>query len=108
MQRYELVRGDVTTRYWVGGRTTGPVVVFLHGATLVDRAWDTQVEAWGPTTAWRSDLRGTATSDRPWIPESADAVVAPLDESIPAPVSSPESWAASPLGRSPPPARGAA
>ena len=35
-----------TTRYWTGG-TTGPTVVFLHGATLDHRAWAPQAEALG-------------------------------------------------------------
>jgi 3-oxoadipate enol-lactonase len=84
MQRYELVRGDVTTRYWVGGRTTGPVVVFLHGATLDHRAWDTQVEALG--AHYRlvvPDLRGHGESTAPGpftFAAAVDDVVGLLDE----------------------------
>ena len=42
MQRHELVRPDGPVRYWVGGRDDGPVLVFLHGATLDHRSWDAQ------------------------------------------------------------------
>jgi 3-oxoadipate enol-lactonase len=42
MQRHELVRPDGPVRYWVGGPDDGPVLVFLHGATLDHRSWDAQ------------------------------------------------------------------
>ena len=45
MDRHKLVREGVTTRYWIGGADAGPVVVFLHGATLDHHAWVPQVEA---------------------------------------------------------------
>ena len=41
---HDLARPDATIRYWTAG-TTGPTVVFLHGATLDHRAWDPQTEA---------------------------------------------------------------
>ena len=42
MERHELVRPDGPVRYWVGGPGDGPVLVFLHGATLDHRSWDAQ------------------------------------------------------------------
>jgi 3-oxoadipate enol-lactonase len=42
MERHELVRPDGLVRYWIGGRGDGPVLVFLHGATLDHRSWDAQ------------------------------------------------------------------
>lgn len=42
MQRHELVRADGCIPYWIGGRDAGPVLVFLHGATLDHRSWDAQ------------------------------------------------------------------
>jgi 3-oxoadipate enol-lactonase len=44
-KRRELIRPDVTIRYWLSGPLGAPRVVLLHGATLDHRAWDTQVEA---------------------------------------------------------------
>src|SRR5215217_7931837 len=44
-KRRELIRPDVTIRYWLSGPLGAPRVVLLHGATLDHRAWDAQVEA---------------------------------------------------------------
>jgi len=44
----ELRRPDATIRYWVGrgaGRSAGPTVVLLHGATLDHHAWGPQMTA---------------------------------------------------------------
>ena len=42
MERHDLVRPDGPIRYWTGGRSDGPVLVFLHGATLDHRSWASQ------------------------------------------------------------------
>jgi len=44
LHSHDLVRPDGTMRYWMG-RTPGPTVVMLHGATLDHRAWAPQTEA---------------------------------------------------------------
>ena len=78
---HDLERPGGTTRYWTGG-TTGPTVVFLHGATLDHRAWEPQVEALAD--GFRvvvPDLRGHGGSTGPFDFEGAvQDVLAVLDE----------------------------
>ena len=65
----------VTLHCDVTGPDDGPVVVFLHGATLDRRSWDAQVEALsGAYRCVTVDLRGHGESvmDRPFV--YADAV----------------------------------
>jgi pimeloyl-ACP methyl ester carboxylesterase len=84
MERHELVREGVRTRYWIGGAEAGPVVVFLHGATLDHHAWGPQVEAL--QSRFRvvvPDLHGhgESTAPRPFTFAAAvNDVVALLDE----------------------------
>src|SRR5690349_6783333 len=42
---HDLVRPDVSIRYWTGGAAGGRTVLLLHGATLDHRAWSPQIEA---------------------------------------------------------------
>lgn len=84
MERHELVRSDVTTRYWVDGDGPGPTLVFLHGATLDRRSWDAQVDAL--RSRYRlvvPDLRGHGESIAPEpfaFAPAVDDVVTLLDE----------------------------
>src|ERR671936_528521 len=43
--RAELLRPDATIRYWATGPEAAPAVVFLHGSTLDQDSWASQVEA---------------------------------------------------------------
>ena len=84
MQRHDLVRADGRIRYRTGGRPDGPVLVFLHGATLDHRSWDAQYAA--VRSGYRvvaPDLRahGESTTSEPFTFAAAvDDVVALLDE----------------------------
>jgi pimeloyl-ACP methyl ester carboxylesterase len=83
-QRHELVRGNVTTRYWTDGDAANPALVFLHGATLDHRSWRPQVDAL--RSRYRvvvPDLRGHGESVAPEpfaFVAAVDDVVALLDE----------------------------
>ena len=62
LMRHDLIRPDATIRYWTAG-TTGPMVVFLHGATLDHRAWAPQADALsGGFRVVVPDLRGHGES----------------------------------------------
>jgi 3-oxoadipate enol-lactonase len=78
---HDLERIGGTIRYWTAG-TTGPTVVFLHGATLDHRAWEPQVEALREDfRVVVPDLRGHGESSGPFDFEGAvQDVLAVLDE----------------------------
>jgi 3-oxoadipate enol-lactonase len=84
MERRELVRPDGPVRYWTGGRGDGPVLVFLHGATLDHRSWDAQRAALH--SRYRivvPDLRAhgeSMTADAFSFAAAVDDVVALLDD----------------------------
>ena len=84
MERHELVRPDGNVRYWTGGRDDGPVLVFLHGASLDHRSWEAQWSAL--RSGYRivaPDLRAhgeSMTSDAFSFAAAVDDVVALLDE----------------------------
>ena len=84
MKRHELVRPDGSIRYWSGGAADGPVVVFLHGATLDHRSWDAQRAALESRyRVLAPDLRAhgeSMTSDPFTFAAAVDDVVALLDE----------------------------
>ena len=84
MERHELARPDGPVRYWIGGRGDGPVLVFLHGATLDHRSWDAQRIAL--QSRYRivvPDLRAhgeSMTADAFSFAAAVDDVVALLDD----------------------------
>jgi 3-oxoadipate enol-lactonase len=84
MERHELARPDGPVRYWLGGRGDGPVLVFLHGATLDHRSWDAQRIAL--QSRYRivvPDLRAhgeSMTADAFSFAAAVDDVVALLDD----------------------------
>jgi 3-oxoadipate enol-lactonase len=84
MERHELARADGPIRYWTGGRGDGPVLVFLHGATLDHRSWDAQRVAL--QSRYRivvPDLRAhgeSMTTDAFSFAAAVDDVVALLDD----------------------------
>jgi pimeloyl-ACP methyl ester carboxylesterase len=84
LKQHELVRTDMTIRYWTGGHDGGAPLVFLHGATLDHRSWTAQVDAL--RSRYRivvPDLRahGESHGTGPFtFGEAVDDVVALLDE----------------------------
>lgn len=84
MERHELARPDGPIRYWIGGRSDGPVLVFLHGATLDHRSWDAQRAAL--ESRYRvvvPDLRAhgeSMTADTFSFAAAVDDIVALLDD----------------------------
>lgn len=43
VENHSLTRLETNLHYWIAGPLTGPLIVFVHGATLDHRSFDVQL-----------------------------------------------------------------
>src|SRR5512142_350864 len=76
-----IERGGTAVRYWTGGASRGPLVVFTHGATVDHHEWDATLPVVGEryrVLAWDVPGHGLSRPARFSVAEAEESLLAIL------------------------------